>query len=94
MHEESSVTPRFNLTTALAWIGGFALVVWGFQLVSSLEFWRIVLWPVAMVATMANLKPGDDMSAVLMVFLVGSMALSVVAAVTISVVADLRKKAH
>jgi hypothetical protein len=48
MREESSSTPRFNLKTVLAWIGGFALLLWAVMLVTSVEFWRIVLWPLTL----------------------------------------------
>jgi hypothetical protein len=85
--------PRFNAKTVLAWIGGFALAIWAVQLVTSLEFWRVVLWPVAWLMTIANVRPEDIKPGdLLMGFLVASIAVCGLATMILLGIQGLRKK--
>jgi uncharacterized membrane protein (DUF2068 family) len=93
MHPQS--IPKFDLKTVLAWVGGIALAAGAVHMITSLEFWNVVLWPFALLATSANLKPGDpNMGDILTWFLVGSLVVCALAVSIIGVMAELKKKPH
>jgi len=81
MHQES--TPRFDLKTVLAWIGGMALLIWGWQLVTSLQFWYVMLWPFGMLATLAHIQPEDIKPETLLMSL---MVLGLVVGILIAII--------